>query len=185
MSTMRGSILVLLSACALCVTVDAGAALTRTGTPDVQFTATGPAGLKIVGTTHELDVRDDGTLVVVAVPLANLDTGISLRNRHMREKYLEVDKYPRAELTVARGVLQVPGAGAGTSTAGEADGTMVIHGVSKPVHFSYRAKRDGASLKVNGAVHLNINDYGIAVPSYLGVTVKPEIDVDLSFGVTE
>jgi hypothetical protein len=29
-----------------------------------------------------------------------------------------------------------------------------------------------------------MNDFGISVPSYLGVTVKPEVDVSASFRVT-
>jgi polyisoprenoid-binding protein YceI len=161
----------------------AEAALTRTGTPTVQFTAVGPAGLTIVGTTHELDVRETETGVTVAVSLANLDTGIALRNRHMREKYLEVDKYPRAELSVARSDVRVPAAGAATS--GDVDGTMVIHGVSRPVRLAYKARRDERGIHVTGSVHVNIKEHGIQVPSYLGVTVKPDVDVTLSFDVGE
>lgn len=161
----------------------ADAALTRTGVPSVEFTAVGPAGLKIVGTTHELDLTDDGTRLVVSVPLANLDTGISLRNKHMREKYLEVGTYPRAVLTVARGDVQVPSVG--SQTAGEASATMLIHGVSRPVRLSYRARRDGSGIHVTGSVHVNMNDHGIAVPSYLGVTVKPDVEVSLAFDANE
>jgi hypothetical protein len=29
-----------------------------------------------------------------------------------------------------------------------------------------------------------MNDYGISVPSYLGVTVKPDVDVSANFSVT-
>lgn len=161
----------------------ADASLARAGTPNVQFSAVGPAGLKIVGTTHELDLRESDAAVVISVPLANLDTGISLRNKHMREKYLEVDKYPRAELTVARADVHLPEAGAETS--GEAPGTMAIHGVSRPVRFSFRVKRDGAGIHVTGSVHVNINDHGILVPSYLGVTVKPDVTVELSFDAND
>ena len=39
---------------------------------------------------------------------ASLDTGIDLRNKHMREKYLEVQKYPNAVLTVDRSTLHFP-----------------------------------------------------------------------------
>ena len=161
----------------------AGAALTRTGAPSVEFTALGPAGLKIVGVTHDLDLRDDGANVVVSVPLANLDTGISLRNKHMREKYLEVDKYPRAELTVARADVRVPVAG--TDTDGDAPATMSIHGVSRAVRFSYRARREGNGIHVTGSVHVNVKDHGIAIPSYLGVTVKPDVDVSVTFDASE
>ena len=34
-----------------------------------------------------------------------------------------------------------------------------------------------------GTVHVNMNDFGITVPVYLGVTVKPDVDVSASFHV--
>jgi polyisoprenoid-binding protein YceI len=86
----------------------------------VQFTATGPGGLTIVGTTKDVNVKDDGTSVTVVVPLANVDTGIALRNKHMKEKYLEVDKFPTAELTVSRSALKLQ------EGSGSASGSMKI-----------------------------------------------------------
>jgi hypothetical protein len=56
---------------------------------EVSFTAVGPAGLKIVGSTTQISVKEDGSNVLVSVPLATVDTGIGLRNKHMKEKYLE------------------------------------------------------------------------------------------------
>ena len=185
MPTLPASrLLAAITVATLCLAPDlADAAFARAGTPTVQFTALGPAGLKIVGTTHDLDVRESDDIVNVSVPLASLDTGISLRNKHMREKYLEVDKYPRAELAVARSAIKVPTAGA--STSGDVEGAIAIHGVSRKTHFTYQAKRDERGLHVSGAVHVNMNEHGISVPSYLGVTVKPEVDVALTFDVTE
>ena len=48
---------------------DASAKLAKAGDATVSFTATGPAGLKIVGTTGELSVVDDGQTVTVTVPV--------------------------------------------------------------------------------------------------------------------
>lgn len=46
----------------------------------------------------------------VHVDLASLDTGLSLRNKHMRENHLETDKYPEAmfqleSMTIPAGAL--------------------------------------------------------------------------------
>jgi polyisoprenoid-binding protein YceI len=144
---------------------------------EVSFTATGPAGLKIVGNTSQLSVKEDGANVVVTVPLGAVDTGIALRNKHMKEKYLETDKYPNAELTVARASVK--------EGSGSAQGTMKIHGQSKPVTFTYNAKKAGAGFAVDGTVKLNIKEFGIDVPSYLGVTVKPEVDVAAKFNAAD
>jgi polyisoprenoid-binding protein YceI len=145
---------------------------------DVQFIATGPGGLKITGTTHQVTVKDDGSNLVVIVPLSDLDTGIALRNKHMKEKYLETDKYPNAELVVAKSAVKADG-------AGTAQGTMKIHGKSKEVSVSYNAKKNGASIAIDGTTQLNMKEFGIEVPNYLGVTVKPEVDVNVKFNAQD
>lgn len=147
------------------------------------FTAVGPAGMKIVGSTKDGRVEDDGTSMRVTVPLANLTTGISLRDKHMREKYLQVGTYPDAQLEVARAAIVVPKPGA--ESTGEVPGVLHLHGQNKSVTVHYAAKRDGDTLHVNGALHVNMNDFGIAVPKYLGITVKPEIDIDVRFDTVE
>lgn len=161
----------------------ADAKLTRTGAPHVAFHANGTAGMKIVGTTSELDVDDRGAEIVIKVPLRNLTTGIALRDHHMRDKYLEVGAYPDAVLTVPRSALQVP-ASDGTSS-GDATGAMTIHGRTKDVRFHYTVARAGGAYHVGGTTHVNIRDFGIAVPSYLGVTVRPDIDVEVQFAASD
>ena len=69
-------------------------ALSKPSESRVKFTASGPAGLKIEGTTSELDIADDGTNVVLTVRLANLDTGISIRDKHTKD-CLEVESILR------------------------------------------------------------------------------------------
>lgn len=160
----------------------ADAKLGRSGDASVSFSATGPAGLHIVGSTSELDVDEGGANVTVSVPLRNLSTGIALRDRHMREKYLQVDRFPNAELTVARAALKVPAAG---ETSGDATGTMKIHGQTKKVSFRYAATRDGNTIKVGGSVHVDMRDYGIEVPRFMGVTVRPDVDVTVRFTAHE
>ena len=167
----------------LCLAWVADAKLSRAGAPDVSFTAVGPAGMKIVGTTTELSVADDGQAVTVTVPLTNLTTGIALRDRHMKEKYLDVGKYPQAKLVVSRASIKFPSAGAESQSDGQ--GAMTIHGVTKNVPFKYTSKHDDRGYHVNGTVRLNIGDFGIEVPKYLGVTVKPDIDVAVRFDAND
>lgn len=165
------------------VAVTAAAKLTRTGTPQVAFHASGPAGMRIVGTTSDLEVDDRGAKITIRVPLRNLATGISMRDHHMREKYLQIGSFPNAELTVDRSALRMP-TGQGT-VSGDATGSMAIHGHTKNVNFHYSVGRIGGTLGVTGTTHLDIRDYGIEIPSYLGVTVKPDIDVEVQFTATE
>jgi polyisoprenoid-binding protein YceI len=145
----------------------------------VNFLASGPAGMKIEGTTTDLTVADQGDNILITVPLANLTTGIGLRDRHMKEKYLEIGKYPSATLTVARSALKLP-SGADKVEA-DAPTTVNIHGKARPVTVHYEVRRDGSVLATRGTFHINITDFGINVPSYLGVTVKPDIEVGANF----
>jgi hypothetical protein len=48
----------------------------------------------------------------------------------------------------------------------------------------YESKGDGAAIVTHGTFHINMNDFGITVPSYLGVTVKPGVDVTAGFRLT-
>jgi polyisoprenoid-binding protein YceI len=158
------------------------AALSAATDSKVSFQASGPAGMKIEGTTAELSVADDGVNVVTTVALGNLTTGIGLRDHHMKEKYLEVAKYPVAILTIPRSALKVPHAGEQSSA--DVAGSVQLHGQTRPVSVHYEAKGEGPSLSVRGTFHVNMNEFGISVPVYLGVTVKPDVDVSASFHVS-
>src|SRR5262245_20638589 len=89
----------------------ATAALKARAPAQVAFVALGPAGLRIEGKSSDLQVTDRPDALVVTVPLAKLETGISLRDHHMHEKYLQSQKYPNAQLAVARNAIRFPTAG--------------------------------------------------------------------------
>ena len=142
------------------------------------FKAVGAGGLSFQGKTAEVSAKTEGANVVVTVVLKQLETGISLRDKHMKEKYLQVDKFPVALLTVTRSTLKEPSA---ADTQGEGSGTFTLHGVSKVLPFKYTASKGKDGISVSGTLRLNMNEFGVEVPSYLGVTVKPDIDVEAQF----
>jgi polyisoprenoid-binding protein YceI len=170
-----------LVACAT-VSIVAAAKLKKTGASSTNFKAAGPAGLTIDGRTSDMTTADDGTTVTITVPLGNITTGIGLRDEHAK-KALEVDKYPTTSLAVARSELKFPAAGADSS--GDARGKMTLHGVTKDVTFHYAAKNQGGTISVTGSMRIKMTDFGIDPPSYLGVTVKPDVDVNTSFQATD
>jgi polyisoprenoid-binding protein YceI len=176
---IRRSLLVGLTFCLLVTPHASQAALSGAGKPQVTFSANGPMGMKIAGQTTELKLVDDGTTLSVIVVLAHLETGIGLRDSHMREKYLEVPKYPKAQLSISRSLLRMPGQGADIDA--EAKGELLLHGVKKSVMFRYHAALGAHGLRVSGKLHLDIRDFGIEVPRYLGVSVKPEVEVAAEF----
>ncbi len=161
------------------IAFSAHAKLSRKGDPAVSFFAKGTVpGLSINGKTNELNVSDDGTNVVVSVPLSKLTTGIDLRDKHLKEKYLNVAQFPNAELTIARTALKIAPAG---DVSGDAEGSLKIHGQAKNVKFHFDAKRDGTTFHVSTKFTINILDFGIEKPSHLGVGVKPDIEIEAKF----
>jgi len=119
----------------------------------------------------------------IAVDLKTLDTGIGLRNTHMRENYLEVGKgdgFDRAVLSeiVLKGEAATV-TGATTFTA-----TLLVHGTRKPVSGQAHISRAGADVHVDASFPVTLADFGIAEPRYLGVGVKDQVQVKVKFGST-
>jgi polyisoprenoid-binding protein YceI len=116
----------------------------------------------------------------LAVDLATLDSGISLRNTHMRENYLEVGKgegYQRAHLKD----IVLAGDPATLSGATTFSATLLVHGVERPVRGSARVSREGAGIRVEASFPVALPDHGIAKPRYLGVGVRDEVTVKVKF----
>jgi polyisoprenoid-binding protein YceI len=158
----------------------ARAALSKPSDTTVKFVASGPAGLKIEGKTSDLDLTDDGANIVVTVRLASLDTGIAIRDKHTKD-CLEVEKYPDTKLIVARSALKLPASG--DKSSGDAPSTLKLHGKDVQTIVHYDVKADGSAFLVDGKLHINIKDAGITAPSYMGITVKPDVDVEVHFRV--
>jgi polyisoprenoid-binding protein YceI len=176
---MKSIAAVLLSSVAVWAGAKAGGPFSRNGSSIVAFNASGPGGVKIEGQTPDLEIRDDGEKLSVIVPLKKLSTGIGLRDRHMKEKYLETDKYPNAELRVTRADLRVPVAGGREEASAKA--LLMLHGQEKPVAFNYRASESDGLFSVTGTLRLNMAEFGIDAPSFMGATVRPDVEVRASF----
>jgi hypothetical protein len=167
----------------LALVTGADAALSKQGDASVKFNASGPGGMNIEGKGSSMWTIDDGKTVKVVVQLTAMTTGMSLRDKHMKEKYLETQKFPDAELVVNRADLKFPAGGA--TTKAEANGVLKLHGVNKATKFTYSASRDGELYKVSGSLHLSMKDHDIREPSYLGVKVKDGVDVSIQFNVKD
>ncbi len=114
------------------------------------------------------------------VDLRTLDTGIGLRNEHLREKYLEVGRgvgFETAELSdirLADGDVQ--------SFEGKTrfTGTFLVHGTTRKIEGQAQVRRDGATVRVEATFAVMLPDYGIPKPRYLGIGVKDEVEVKVS-----
>src|SRR5258708_38457505 len=121
---------------------------------DITVLAHGPAGLRIEGKSTAVSLEDEPSALLFKVPLAPIDTGIGLRNRHLRES-LEVDKFPDATLRVMRADLKFPKEGSPVES--QVTGELLLHGHTRPVPVRYRAERRAGGLtRTPGSLQLDL-----------------------------
>ena len=150
----------------------------------VEFTAIGKPGFlringhggKVGGTSAS--TSGGGLAGTFSADLDAFETGISLRDEHMKTKYLETGKYPRATL-----VWMTQSAKSGETPF---TGTLTLHGVEHPVAGT--AKLDGATtgkINVDATFPLKLSDFKIDIPNYHGVTVAEDVIVHVTMTAAE
>ena len=118
----------------------------------------------------------------VRVRLDSLDTGIGLRNRHLRETYLQVDRGEGFREAVLIGVeLADPfPSGARDHETGFA-GLLSLRGMERRVEGAARLVRGAGRVRVEAEFPLSLAEYGIPPPRYLGVGVRDEVRITVTF----
>lgn len=160
----------------------AQAAVLQTSKGHVEFLAIGkPSAIKIRGKgddlKSELEWKDKQVTGKFTFNLDSFTTGIDLRDHHMKEKYLETTKFKNAELdlkavTLAQDLckddIKVEKA--------PFEGTLKLHGVEKPVkgEFDLTSKKGEGHTQARFTV--NISDYAIEIPVYLGIKVADQVE---------
>ncbi|MDA1190439.1 MAG: YceI family protein [Candidatus Poribacteria bacterium] len=184
----------------------------------VTFTSKAPLE-KIVGkakkTWAHINVKDVANIVgkktvmaTFVVDLTTLDSGITLRDQHMRDNFLHTGQYPKVtfrlnEVVAAYTITMqgerevktsVKGLTDGKETFVDAKGTLDLHGVKREITVTrlgityFKATdvtknvRPGDLLKVVGSFKLVLGDYKIERPQFL--LMKLSNDVMLDFDVT-
>jgi polyisoprenoid-binding protein YceI len=113
----------------------------------------------------------------LSVDLRTLDTGIDLRNHHLRDNYLEVEKgesFDRAILSHIHLGDVDPGSFQGKTRF---TGDFLLHGTKKTIEGEAEIRREGRAVRVEASFPIAVSDFGIAKPQYLGVGVKNEVKV--------
>jgi polyisoprenoid-binding protein YceI len=136
--------------------------------------------------TGELVLRPDQPGAVagaLSVDLRTLQTGIRLRDEHMRTNYLEVHRGPKyAEATLSRIQLEGADLARPTSTA-RFRGILTLHGEDQEVAGTADIRHAGGGLRVKAKLPVRTSLFQIPAPSYLGVGVKDEVIVDVSLQI--
>lgn len=148
-----------------------------------EFLAVGkPAMIKINGEGQ----GPEGTLTAsknslsgtVKVDLTKLTTKIDLRDDHMKNKYLEVGKYPEATLEIVN--LQLP-ADFSALTDKETEvpftGKFTMHGKTSDVTGKAQVRRIAKHVAGHAEFVFKITDHLDTLPSWMGVKVAENVTV--------
>ena len=129
-----------------------------------------------------LDPARSGAVIgEFAVDLQTLQTGIGLRDTHMREKYLEVQK--GQDFAVATlDDIQLEGIDP-QNPVGKTKfrGVLMLHGTEREVAGQAEIHNTGQGVRVQATFPLKVSEFQIPRPSYLGVGVRDEVSVTVNF----
>ncbi len=154
----------------------------------VEFLAVGnPSALKIRGELKgdpketlkgELRIEEFKATGSITAKLAALETGIGMRDRHMKEKYLETDKYPDAKLDITDLIVPHSFVEDGFNVQAETfKGTLTMREKTVPVAGTVSMKGTKEKLDMRFEFKLKTPDYKISAPAFMGVTMAEEVTV--------
>jgi polyisoprenoid-binding protein YceI len=128
------------------------------------------------------DSLGDSITVHLEVDLESLDTGIGLRNKHMRENHLETKKYPKAVFDGASLRSPAPEFGSGKQTTFDVEGTFTLHGVSRRIRIKVVATYSSARGRISfqTVFPVALADYQISRPQFLWLKLADVQEVRVS-----
>jgi polyisoprenoid-binding protein YceI len=146
---------------------------------EINFTAIGkPAFIKASGNMpfkkSMLKVKDNQLSGSILVDLNQLNTGIDLRDEHLKTKYLHVDKFPEAKL-VLDPIALVEGSKEQLTMA-----TMYLHGQEKKIKVPLTLVKAGAKITVSSEFELLLSDFAIELPSFQGITAADKVTLSVN-----
>lgn len=107
--------------------------------------------------------------------LTTLNTGIEMRDTHMKDKYLQVGQHPEASLKLQE--LANWSVDKGDATGVSFKGSLTMHGVEKPIAGTVDIKKKGTGYEITANFETKITDYAIDIPTYAGITVADNVKV--------
>lgn len=127
-----------------------------------------------------IDPQSQGELEgTLTVDLRTLQTGIKLRDNHMRDNYLEVQKPGHEQATLTK--IRLEGNTAAPIGKVGFTGVLAVHGVQRVVTGTADIRKTGDGVRVQATFPVKVSEFAIPSPTYLGVGVRDEVSVGVTF----
>jgi len=124
-------------------------------------------------------LSESGT-VNVLLDATSYDSDLGLRDKTVREDYLEVQQYPTIQFS-ARKVVEVErSVSVATSWNVLLRGTLLFHGVKKEITVPVGLRYEGKKVVAQGRLRILLEDFKVAVPNLLFLKAGNQVDVEFS-----
>lgn len=175
-------ILLFLAFFLVCIPVDGQQYLTKNGSV-VFLSQASLSEFEGKSTSLQGLIDYDKNLLDFYLDLNTLDTGIGLRDKHMRENYLETADFPFAEFTGKLSDLQKPVSGKVQQVT--ALGKFKLHGVEREITVNGTlTPQSNGSLVLDAKFVILLSDYKIEIPKLVFYELAPEQQVSLKATLT-
>lgn len=155
---------------------------------EVEFDAIGkPSMISIKGTggktTGKIEFKDGIVLGEFVVNLNSFTTDMETRDEHMKENYLETKKpgFDKATLKIDQNDLSerfLPLKGKWSPK--NLKGLLTLHGVTKVIPLNADIEMDEDKARGKVKFKIKLQDYGIEIPSFAGITVADEVSAEVN-----
>jgi polyisoprenoid-binding protein YceI len=135
---------------------------------------------EFVGESQQLQglIDLDKNLIDFYLDLNTLKTGIGLRDRHMRDNYLETKKFPFSEFTGS--IENLPELEKGKSQNVTAKGKFKIHGVEREIEVPGMIRMiDAQKIELKASFNVLLSDYDIPIPKVMFYELAEEQIVEI------
>ena len=120
--------------------------------------------------------------IYLEVDLNSLDTGIGLRNRHMRENYLETDKFP---ITYFQGKIVSSTKKTEDVVVLNSEGSIFIHAIKRPLSVKGTMNAAGEGYRIQAEFIVKLSDFEIEIPSIMFYKINEDMQLILDFYIKE
>lgn len=144
----------------------------------IAFTAVGkPAFIKANGVVplkeSKLTIKDNKLSGMVVVDISKLDSGIELRDTHLKDKYLHTAKFPIATLTIKDQAISA------SSSSHKITGELTFHNVTKPISFDANVSLENNVVKLKSDLSFLLTDFNVELPSFQGITAADKVKLNV------
>jgi polyisoprenoid-binding protein YceI len=127
----------------------------------------------------------DVTAVDVKADMTQLTSDDSRRDDRIRTEGLESNTYPDAEFTLTSPISLGKKPAQGAVVTETAQGSLNLHGVTKNITMSVKARWSGSAIQVIATIPVVFADYGIVAPSSGFVSVEDHGTIEASLTFTK